>query len=495
VQRSHAWRGGSAVFDEDNLVSHAGLVPLLQLAERAGLSDLFDEHVRFVDERVRSGAANSTPKLRSIVAGMAAGADSIDDLDVIRSGGMTRVFDRVYACATLGIFLREFTLGHTRQLSAVLSRHLIALSRQTPVLDGIGKRAFIDIDSLLRPVYGHGKHGASYGHTKIDGKTILRRGLSPLAVTISTPTAAPVVAAVRLRAGRAGSAKGAASMLTESINIAKAAGAPAASILVRGDAAYGNGKVIAAVVKAGARFSFAIAKNETVNAAIASIADEQYIPVHYPGAVTDPDTGELISDAQVSEVEYAAFADTRYRVTGRLVVRRVLDANTQDPLFPVWRYHPFFTNNTEPVIDADISHRRHAICETVWSDLIDGPWAHQPSLIFSRSVDHGCGLRGCDGDVSLTGVRWVWCQHGPMIFAGFRFGVSWWSVWPRMPAVRRCPSACASASRISRFSSSSRWMRSVAICSRRSSETSEARCRSGTSAGDRGGCRDRSRSI
>nr|WP_322780490.1 hypothetical protein [Frankia sp. Cas4] len=43
--------------------------------------------MRFVDERVTSGAANATPKLISIIAGMAACADSIDDLDVIRSGG------------------------------------------------------------------------------------------------------------------------------------------------------------------------------------------------------------------------------------------------------------------------------------------------------------------------------------------------------------------------------------------------------------------------
>jgi hypothetical protein len=41
----------------------------------------------------------------------------------------------------------------------------------------------------------------------------------------------------------------------------------------------------------------------------------------------------------------------------------------QDPLFPVWRYHPFLTNNTEPVDQADITHRDHAICEQVWSDL------------------------------------------------------------------------------------------------------------------------------
>jgi hypothetical protein len=386
VQGSHTWRGDSAVFDEDNLVSHAGLVPLLALAEQAGLSRLLGEHVGFTCERVKSGAANATPKLTSIIAGMAAGADSIDDLDVIRAGGMKQVFGGVYASATLGIFLRQFTHGHTRQLSAVLRRHLIALAERTPVLSGIRERGFIDIDSLLRPVYGHTKQGASFGHTKLAGKTILRRGLSPLAVTICTDTAAPVLAGVRLRAGRAGSARGAASMVTEAINTAEAAGAQAETLLVRGDSAYCAGTLVTAVVKAGARFSFTIARNPAVDAAIATIPDEQYTPVHYPGAVLDPDTGQLISDAAVAEVPYTAFADTRHQSTGRLVVRRVLDANTQDPLFPVWRYHPLFTNSTEPSTDADITHRRHAICETVWSDLIDGPWAHQPSGWFPANA-------------------------------------------------------------------------------------------------------------
>jgi len=204
-------------------------------------------------------------------------------------------------------------------------------------------------------VYGHAKQGASFGHTKIAGKTILWRGLSPLAVTISTETAAPVVAGVRLRAGRAGSSCGAANMVTEAVNT-------------------------------GARFSFTLTKNEPVNAAIAAIPDEAYTAVHYPGAVTDPDTGELISDAHVAEVPYTAFADTRHRITGRLIVRRVLDANTQDPLFPVWRHHPFLTNTTEPTAKADITHRRHAVCETVWPDLIDGPWAHQPSGSFPANA-------------------------------------------------------------------------------------------------------------
>ena len=120
--------------------------------------------------------------------------------------------------------------------------------------------------------------------------------------------------------------------------------------------------------------------------AIAAIGDDQYTPVRYPGAVIDPDTGQLISDAQVAEAPYTAFAGTRYEITGRLVVRRVRDASTQDPLFPVWRYHPFFTNNPESVTDADRTHRGHAICETVWSDLIDGPWAHQPSGVFAANA-------------------------------------------------------------------------------------------------------------
>jgi len=374
------------VFDDANLVSHAGLVPLMELAEQAGLSQLLDEHVGFTSERVKSGAANATPKLTSIIAGMAAGADSIDDLDVIRSGGMKKLFGGVYACATLGIFLREFTHGHVRQLAAVLRRLLVALAARTPLLPGITDRVYIDIDSLLRPVYGKAKQGASFGHTKIAGKNILRRGLSPLAVTISTDTAAPVLAGVRLRAGRAGSSKGATSMVTEAINTAVEAGAQPQNILVRGDSAYCGGKIIAAVVRAGARFSFAIARNPAVDAAIASIPDEAFVAVQYPGAVEDPDTGDLISDAQVSEVEYTAFADTPYEITATLVVRRVLDANTQDPLFPVWRYHPFFTNNTEPTTQADITHRAHAICETVWSDLIDGPWAHQPSGSFPANA-------------------------------------------------------------------------------------------------------------
>ena len=105
----------------------------------------------------------------------------------------------------------------------------------------------------------------------------------------------------------------------------------------------------------------------------------------YPGAVQDPDTGAWISDAEVAEIPYTAFASKPHRVTARLIVRRVRDAARQDELFPVWRYHPFFTDSTEPVVDADLTHRRHAVIETVFADLIDGPLAHMPSGRFGAN--------------------------------------------------------------------------------------------------------------
>jgi Transposase DDE domain group 1 len=387
VRLSHGWRRATPVFDDENLVSCAGLVPVMGLAERAGLSELIADRVEINPQatRVRSAGVNPAGKLTSIIAGMAAGAECLDDLDVIRSGGMPRLFDGVYACSTLGLFLREFTHGHSLQLASVARSHLVGLVEHSGLLPGIEARVFVDIDSLLRPVYGHAKQGASYGHTKVAGKQVLRKGLSPLATTISTEQGAPVVAGIRLRAGKTGSGRGAASMVRDAIGVARAAGATG-EILVRGDSAYGNSAVVGACRKVGARFSVVLTKDPAVTRAIASIPEYAWTPVHYPGAVVDPDTGELISDAEVAEVAFTAFASTKAPVTARLIVRRVRDRAKQDELFPVWRHHPFLTDNTEPTAAADITHRRHAIIETVFADLIDGPLAHQPSGRFAANA-------------------------------------------------------------------------------------------------------------
>src|SRR5919106_4489999 len=108
----------------------------MALAERAGLSELISSRVVFNATRVASAGVNPAGKLTSIIAGMAAGADSIDDLDVIRSGGMPRLFGQVYAPATLGQFLREFTHGHTLQLASVARARLVNLVGCSGLLPG-----------------------------------------------------------------------------------------------------------------------------------------------------------------------------------------------------------------------------------------------------------------------------------------------------------------------------------------------------------------------
>jgi hypothetical protein len=218
----------------------------------------------------------------------------------------------------------------------------------------------------------------------VSGKPVLRKGLSPLATTISTDGSAPVIAGMRLRAGKAGSAKGAARMVAQAIACARGAGV-SGEILVRGDSAFGGRAVIAACRRGGARFSLVLTKNRAVQRAIEAIGEQAWTAVKYPGAVQDSETGAWISDAEVAETSYTAFASGPEAVTARLIVRRVRDAARQDELFPVWRYHPFFTDSSEPVVDADLTHRRHAVIETVFADLIDGPLAHMPSGRFGAN--------------------------------------------------------------------------------------------------------------
>ena len=174
VQVWHKFAMESAVFDDDHLVSLAGLVPVMTLAEQTGLHELLGENVHIAEPKIKSGSANPAPKLATLIAGMCSGADRIDDVDIVHSGGMETLLGGVYAPSTIGTLLREFSFGHARPLDSVLGARLAALRAWADLLPGSGQRAFVDIDSLLRPVYGHAKQGASYGHSKIAGKPILR---------------------------------------------------------------------------------------------------------------------------------------------------------------------------------------------------------------------------------------------------------------------------------------------------------------------------------
>ena len=90
-------------FDDPNLVSRGGLVPVMALAERAGLGALVRRHVKIV---AKTGVYPEV-KVGCLVAGMAAGADSIDDMDLLRHGAMPELFEGVRAPSTLGSFLRS----------------------------------------------------------------------------------------------------------------------------------------------------------------------------------------------------------------------------------------------------------------------------------------------------------------------------------------------------------------------------------------------------
>ena len=190
MRLSHTLAATSVAFDDPNLVSAAGLVPVLALAERAGLADLADQHLSVPTDK----GANAGVKVASLVAGMVAGADSIDDMALLRHGGMGRVFARAYAPSTLGSFLRAFSFGHVRQLDAVAARFLLALARLVglgpppPDADDTGGFAFVDVDDTVIEVHGHAKQGAGFGYTGV-------RGLNALLATLTTSGGPPLVVA------------------------------------------------------------------------------------------------------------------------------------------------------------------------------------------------------------------------------------------------------------------------------------------------------------
>jgi len=163
VQLLHTLAKTSASFDDPNLISSADLVPLAALAERAGLRESAAANVRLAGEQ----AANAGLKTACLAAGMAAGADSLDDMGLLRHGAMEKVFGGVRAPSTLGSFLRAFTWGNVSQLQKTHREVLAELSRIAPLLPGAETLAFIDIDATQKRVYGYQKQGAAFGHTKI----------------------------------------------------------------------------------------------------------------------------------------------------------------------------------------------------------------------------------------------------------------------------------------------------------------------------------------
>src|SRR4051812_15525043 len=278
MQLSHIRPVVSAVFDEPNLVSSAGLVPVMALARKARLRELADERLTVPTDK----GAHPGLKLSSLVAGMAAGADSIEDMALLRHGGMGTVLPAGYAPPTLGSFLRSFTFRPVRQGDAVAPRFLLNLAEHTELLGGSqdAGTVLVDIDDTIVEVHGYQKQGAGFGYSGV-------RGLNALLATVSTETVAPVIAAQRLRKGSAGSPRGAARLATDTLALIGRSRLAGRDVLVRADSAFYSHALVAAVLKTGAEVSITVRMDPAVKRAIAAIDQGAWTTIKYTDAVYD----------------------------------------------------------------------------------------------------------------------------------------------------------------------------------------------------------------
>lgn len=252
-----------------------GLVPALGLAGRAGLAELSDRHLT-----VAGGAGVAAgAKVASLVAGVVAGADSIADMDLLRHGGMARLFTGVRAPSTLGSFMRSF--GSVTSASSMRSPpDSLPSWLGAPRVIGAGEPVtYLDVDDTVRATFGYAKQGTGYGYTGV-------KGLNALLATVSTAASAPVIVATRLRKGSANSARGAARLVADAIKAARGCGVGGLLVL-RGDSAYHSSDVIAAARRHKAHFSITARKDRAVTAAIAAIPEDAWTTIRYPRAVFD----------------------------------------------------------------------------------------------------------------------------------------------------------------------------------------------------------------
>lgn len=363
MKASHTLSAVACSFDEDNLVPNAGLVAPAVLAQQLGLSELIDRRVRL--DRSRTGAANSGAKALTVLGAMLAGGDSIEDVDVLRAGAAGVLFDDVRAPSTVGTWLRAFKWSNVRELDAVCRQTMAAAWSAGLGPADLTAPLTIDVDSTICRSYGTKKQGCRFGYTKV-------RGYHPLLATLSQTGE---VVHARMRGGNAGAARGAPSLITESINRVRDAGA-SGPLTVRADSAFYSRKVLWACRDADVRFSVTVRMNTSIRAAIDAIPEDAWTPIPY----------WIDGGADVAEVAYTAFSG-RQRMDVRLIVRRVRPApGSQLALDVVFDYHALVTDRYGSTLTLEADHRAHAQVELVIRDLKDGPLAHCPSGKFDANA-------------------------------------------------------------------------------------------------------------
>jgi hypothetical protein len=340
-------------FDDERVVSDAGIALVATLAGRLGIEALVARFLRL--RRDRPGAANAGRKTMALIYAMLLGADSIDDCEVLRVGRTRRLLGGwLPAPSTLGTFLRAFTFGHVRQLDRVLGE---SLTRAWRAGAGPGDgRLVVDVDSFVGEVHGYKKQGVGFGYTK-------RRGYHPM---LASRADTGEVLHVRLRKGQAASPRGVLRFADELIARVERAGATGVKLL-RADSAFWNKKLIDRLQKAGWQYSISVRVQFWVTDAIAAIPESDWQPLD-----DYPEDGE----AQIAQTMVGQ---------QRLVVRRTRLIGPQAELWPDWRCFPFLTNRTEPLEIVEAEHRQHAVVELTIRDLKDQALAHFPSGQFNAN--------------------------------------------------------------------------------------------------------------
>lgn len=352
------------IADDENGVSDAGLLVAATLGDRLGLAGLLREHLTVPG----SAGANPDRKSLTVIHSLLAGGDCIEDVNALRAGSTGAVLGhRVAASSTVGTFLRAFGFCHARQLDAV-TRRMLARAVAAGAHPGFEESVTVDIDSTLCETYGLNKDGA---------RGVMRTGLRGyhplLAVIAGTPDIAGVVAHARMRRGRSSDSTSAPVFIKETISRLRAAGA-AGEIVLRADSGFYLSDVVTACRAGDVRFSITARMIGTaVKDKIAAIAEDDWTPIDY-----------FLPGAGLAEFEFTPFATgPRGKLLAergeihpvRMIVRRtpLTDAQAvnrgQDPLFPIYDYHPMITDRAGDLVEVEADHRRHAEVELTIRDL------------------------------------------------------------------------------------------------------------------------------
>lgn len=353
-------------FDDERLVANAGLIAPAALAEHLGLKDLLDEHVDLGDA---PGRANVGSKAMTVIHAVLAGADSIDDCEVLRAGATSAVLGHAVAApSTLGTFLRSFSWPHARQVDKVAG---VALGRAWAAGAGPDDPAeafTIDMDSSIHETYGLQKQGANrFSYTHV-------RGYHPL---YATAAHSGEVLHARLRGGNSHTARGASGFLAETFARARSAGATG-PVSLRADSGFYSKKVVDACKNAGVGFSITVKMYKGLLGLISKIPEDAWTRIPY-----------FIEDgADVAVIAWQAFGPGDKGVACRLVVRRVKPTpGSQLALIATYSYHAFMTDRDGEAVDLDAWHRRHAVVENAIRDLKYGVGLnHLPSGRFGANA-------------------------------------------------------------------------------------------------------------